>query len=689
MRKSLIRGVLGIAMSLNVALVPTLAQADVLSAFKSLLSDGATVSKSAPGQFSSQARNSFVGGGEDIRFPSRTAPSILSITPFKFQAGCGGISTFFGGFSFISGAEIVKLIKAVAQNAVGLAVELVMTTLCGPCASVMQIMRKLALEAASGALNSCQIAKQLMTSAEDSDFLGIKSGMQSISQNSCTEIGSMFGMVTDPSAAQNQTGSNACNNLTQAITNNTGWLTTAMSNVNKFLGNSPTGQKTLCEHMGVCNVVWTMLNQTDLADNSNIDNVRDKLLLMNLTGTSIVTASTPTATASGANGATVAPSSVVKQGSMNNKNSADLPPAAPTAPAPPLSPNSPLLPTDNYDPTASLFAFGGAPDPLAGASTTVAGGAVPNSVQLSTDPCMSTGGGPNCSSATPAGAIPNANTSTAPGIDTANNAGATGLPPMLGNSSDGSTAGIKAVMKLLECGVPTGPNPKVSDPVAQGLINAECSPVANADGTGYTLARQPVYDCADSSDSGYVGSGDGGYNGCTQLYAVPLGVTYMGQDEGYLPYVVNLLFGGIASVQNNTPLDPNLISLIQESPVPIYQAINVAAVYPDAGYQLMSSMSIVVAQALIYQHIRDLLNVAGRYHADVNMKSADLARVSKLFGELDASIQKSKAEIGGNFARQQLLMSQIRQVNLAIQNEVMTPELLGAHRYGTALTNSR
>jgi hypothetical protein len=688
MRKSLIRGVLGIAMSLNVALLPTLAQADVLSAFKSLLADGATVSSSAPGQFSSQARNSFVGGGADIRFPTRTAPSILSITPFKFQAGCGGISTFFGGFSFISGAEIVKLIKAVAQNAVGLAVELVMTTLCGPCASVMQIMRKLALEAASGALNSCQIAKQLMTTAQNSDFLGISSGMQSISQNSCTEIGSMFGMVTDPASAQNQSGSNACNNLTQSITNSTSWLGTAMSNINKFLGNSPTGQKVLCEHMGVCNVVWTMLNQTDLADNSNIDNVRDKLLLMNLTGTSIVTASTATANASGANSATVSPSSAVKQGSMSNKNSANLPPASPAAPAAPVGPPSPLLPTGNDDPTG-LFAFGGIPDPFSGAATTVAGGAVPNSVQLSTDPCMSTGGGPNCSSATPAGAVPNANTATTPGVDTANNAGATGLPPMLGNSTDGSTAGIKAVMKLLECGVPGGPNPMVTDPQAQSLINEECAPVANADGTGYTLARQPVYDCADSSDSGYVGSGDGGYNGCTQLYVVPLGVTYMGQDEGYLPYVVNLLFGGVAAVQNNTALDPNLIALIQESPVPIYQAINVSAVYPDAGYQLISSMSVVIAQMLIYQHIRDLLNVAGRYHADVNMKSADLARVSKLFGELDGAIGKDKAEIGHNFAQQQLLMGQIRQANLAIQNEVMTPELLGAHRYGTALTNSR
>ena len=660
MRKSLFRGVLGIAMSLNVALLPTLAQADVASAFKSLLADGATVSTQAPGQFSSQARNSFVAGGVDVRFPTHSAPAILSVTPFRVQAGCGGVSLFFGGFSFISGAEIVALIKAVAQNAVGLAVELVMTTLCGPCASVMQIMRKLALDAANGALNSCQIAKSLMQGAESA--MGVNPGQQSTTQNTCTELGTMWGWITDSSAGQTGSASatSTCNQMGSAITNSANWIGQELNKINIAAG-SPLGQRQLCKAGTTCNVIWTMLNQTDLYDNSNTDNIRDKLLLMNMTGTTIITAGNATPNAKNPTPNMVVPTSTIA--GSNTANNANL---------------NTNFTSVNYSLSSS---YGGTPQPGAPSSLTVApqGNACTGSAL---DPLTCSGPVPT------AGAT--ASTATSPGIDNANTAGSNQLAPTLGIDADDSANGIKTVFKLLECGVPgVSPNPTVTDPTAQGLINAECTYAPDSSGTSFSLARLQVMDCADSSDSGFLGASDSGYTSCLSVYRVPLGSTYLGQNEGYLPYVVNLLFGGIASVQNNQPLDPNLIALIQEVPVPIYQAINVAAVYPDAGYQLISSMSVNIAQLLIYEHVRDLVQVAGRFHNDLMMSQADLDRVLKLFGQIEGATQKDKAEIATEMARQQLMMSQIRQINLAIQNEVMTPELLGAHRYGTALAQKQ
>jgi Conjugative relaxosome accessory transposon protein len=601
MRKSILRGLLCLALSFNIALLPTLAQADVAEAFKSLLSDGANVAVSSPGQFSSQARNSFVAGGLDVRFPNRAAPQILSITPFRIQAGCGGVSLFFGGFSFISGQEIVALIKAVAQNAIGLAVELVMTTLCGPCASVMQIMRQLALAAANKALDSCQIAKALMNSASSS--MGVNAGAAETSQDTCTNLGAMWGNLTDQSAAQNG-ASNLCNDMKSAIGNGTQWVSKALTAAG-IDPKSPLGQKELCSKQLTCNTMWTLLNQTDLYDNSNVDNIRDKLLIMNITGTTIKTAGN---------------------------------------------------------------ALGAPASPTGNSATAAAGGG-----WLAAGPSL-TG---STSSTTPGA-------SGTPGVDTAATAGPNTFAPTLGNLSKTDANNMKNVFKLLECGVPGSPNIKITDPRAQDLVNAECSDAANSDGSTASLAQIQVWDCADSTATSF-SFGDSGYQACTTLFPVPLGNTALATNEGYLYYVANLLFAGVAAVQNNTPLDPNLIALIQEVPVPIYQAINVSAVYPDAGYQLISSMSVEVAQMLIYEHIRDLVQVAGRFKGDLAISSADFDRVLEFFGQMNADTQANDLKVASQITRQQVMMGQIRSVNLAIQNEVMTPELLGAHRYGTAL----
>jgi hypothetical protein len=593
MRQSGFRGLLSLVLSLNIALLPTLVQADVASAFKSLLNEGATISATGPGQFSSQARNSFVAGGLDVRFPVTAAPQILSITPFRVQAGCGGVSLFFGGFSFISGQEIVKLIKAVAQNAVGLAVELVMTTLCGPCASVMQIMRKLALDAASGALNSCQIAKSLENSAQSA--LGIDNKQR----DGCTQIGAAWGFMTDQSASQ---ASGLCSDVGTDILSAGKWVSDKMKSIG-IDPNSPAGQKFLCKQGLTCNTVWTLLNQTDLYDNSIDQNVRDKLLLMNVVGTHIMTAN----------------------------NSIGISSTASTAPS-----------------------------PLNATSGTASGG-----------------------SATAAGSLANT-----PGATNTATPGITDFAPSMGNLAGGTANNIKNVYKLLECGV--GTQTSSPDPNAQALIVKECTNTPNADGTASTfdLGELPVWDCADSGSPAWGGVQAGGYDTCIVLYPQKLKNTLIAKDQGYLPYVANLLYAGVLAVQTNQPLPPELIALIQEVPVPIYQAINVSAVYPDAGLQLVNTMSVEVAQMLIYEHINNMLQVAGRYHGDIGIPTADFDQIMHFFGELQAGAEKNGEQIAAQIVRQQTIMQQIRSVNLAIQNQVMTPELLGAHQYGTAINRA-
>lgn len=52
------------------------------------------------------------------RFPQKTT-NIANLQLLRARAGCGGIDIFAGSFSFINASEIVALLKAVANNAVG------------------------------------------------------------------------------------------------------------------------------------------------------------------------------------------------------------------------------------------------------------------------------------------------------------------------------------------------------------------------------------------------------------------------------------------------------------------------------------------------------------------------------------------------------------------------------------------
>jgi hypothetical protein len=103
-------------------------------------------------------------GNFSARVPIKTY-QLFSYTPMKFEAGCGGVSAHFGGFSFISGEEIKKLIKNVGQNASGLVVYLATSVACPECASWIQKVNKHAQFAASLAINSCKMAEALVGGA--------------------------------------------------------------------------------------------------------------------------------------------------------------------------------------------------------------------------------------------------------------------------------------------------------------------------------------------------------------------------------------------------------------------------------------------------------------------------------------------------------------------------------------------
>ena len=114
------------------------------------------------------------------------------------RAGCGGIDIFAGSFSFINASEIVALLKAVANNAVGFAFKLAIDTVCPECGKIMEEMRQAAQLMNGVNINSCELAQGLVGSAWPKSDMADRA--------ICESIGTAKGIFSDAARAKHGCG---------------------------------------------------------------------------------------------------------------------------------------------------------------------------------------------------------------------------------------------------------------------------------------------------------------------------------------------------------------------------------------------------------------------------------------------------------------------------------------------------
>jgi hypothetical protein len=95
------------------------------------------------------------------RFPQK------NIQPFNIQlpharAGCGGIDLFAGSFSFINTAELVAMLKATANNALGFAFKLAIDTISPEIGKVMDELAQKVQQMNQMNISSCETAQALV-----------------------------------------------------------------------------------------------------------------------------------------------------------------------------------------------------------------------------------------------------------------------------------------------------------------------------------------------------------------------------------------------------------------------------------------------------------------------------------------------------------------------------------------------
>lgn len=119
------------------------------------------------GVYNSQVRGFMTAGGFSVSFPQRRV-NLISITPPQVNAGCGGISLFTGGLSFISGDQFVAMLKGIAADSLGEAFSIAVRTLCPVCATVLADLQKAAQMASKLAMDQCGAAMGLLESGIES-----------------------------------------------------------------------------------------------------------------------------------------------------------------------------------------------------------------------------------------------------------------------------------------------------------------------------------------------------------------------------------------------------------------------------------------------------------------------------------------------------------------------------------------
>lgn len=569
------------------------------SAFSNLVtSSGGVGSFNTPGAFQSGVRNTFTGGGLDLRVPRTAGPNALLFSftpPSPINYSCSGISAHFGGMSFVNGSEIKQMISVLGTGAaIGFVVTIALKVTCPMCEDVISKLREAAALAARLSMDGCKAG------------FALGAALANKAMPDPVEIGPKS---TADCAAEN-TGQNKspdpydglfskCSSLTKAWDHAVTGLTKTLSDAGIPL-NTPAGEKKVADELcklGVGNKAWLMLSSFDYgglpSDNSPeaFDSYVRKILLMNVTGVQL---QSPTASSK--------PDDPIIKAYENlscEMGSLDQGPY-----------------TAKPDPGKSIF-----------------------------------------------------------------------CPPRLQQGD------LRIVLGYFMCGIPT----------ASGQIKTGMSAPLAAYCADYGLGKK-------TSDGNFEYAGINGLYTCkggssdkkcneVLLSSPSAAFTTPGVDgtTGYLEYTHSILEYGVSSIRNNTSFFYNeargkqLIALLNSAPFPLYQVINAAAIYPSSASELLTSMTILVGQQLAISQLDTLLSVSGRGGKVSGSSCFNQEAVQNLINmsnETRAFTSATNAEFAKNYASQQAIIQSIRQINIAIQKQVLSGDMLGASRFAQSINVS-
>jgi conjugative transfer pilus assembly protein TraH len=112
------------------------------------------IAAGSPGVYSTQNGGVVAGGYAAVTVPDQ-AYNIIAFAPPSISAGCGGINLFLGSFSFISGQQILNLVKQIGQGLVVYAFYSAISSMCSQCSNILSYLEKIAQTMNNAMRNTC------------------------------------------------------------------------------------------------------------------------------------------------------------------------------------------------------------------------------------------------------------------------------------------------------------------------------------------------------------------------------------------------------------------------------------------------------------------------------------------------------------------------------------------------------
>ena len=151
----------------------------------------------SPGVYQDQAAGYYTGGSFVTRNAVKSA-QLATVQMPGYRAGCGGIDAWTGGFSHISGQELISTLRSVGTSAASYGFLLSMQSVSPQIYNIMNELNALATKANHLNINSCEAAATMLG--------GLWPKSDQSSKHLCQAMGSNLGSFSDWSAARQGCG---------------------------------------------------------------------------------------------------------------------------------------------------------------------------------------------------------------------------------------------------------------------------------------------------------------------------------------------------------------------------------------------------------------------------------------------------------------------------------------------------
>lgn len=165
---------------------------------------GGISNSSGASAYQAQAAGYYTMGSLYARTPVKNT-QIAGITMPSINAGCGGIDIYNGAFSFINSAELQKVLKAIANNSTGFAMQLALETISPVIAEKIEELQTWIQRINAMNINSCETAASLVG--------GLWPKHDRASQTICSTLANGSGIADDYALAKHNCHANKSNTL--------------------------------------------------------------------------------------------------------------------------------------------------------------------------------------------------------------------------------------------------------------------------------------------------------------------------------------------------------------------------------------------------------------------------------------------------------------------------------------------